>query len=75
MELLIGSAVSLAYRWLKRLIPTDNDLVLETVVLLLCVLAGGVYSVLQDTVVWESLLGVAAGAGATYAFVLRRIEE
>jgi len=74
MELLIGPAVSLIVEWLKRVFGTSEYKTLG-VLLVLSLVAAGIYTYLVTAGYWATTAEVLITAGAFYTFVIARFKK
>jgi hypothetical protein len=73
MEIILGAAVSLLTQAIKKYLGTDTFGTLFTV-LVLSLVGGWIYFVLEGTEAWMHILQIIAYAGSIYTFLIRRFE-
>lgn len=74
MELILGAAVSLFVQLIKYKFKLTEYYTLAAV-LVLSVAAAGVYVVLVDINMWETVARVLVIAGAFYAYIIQRFQK
>lgn len=73
MEIIIGVGVSLLLQWLKSIFTSQWQTL--GFLLILCVGAAGLYTVLVDAGYWDVVAKILMTAGAFYTFVIQRFES
>jgi len=66
----VGSALSLLIQWLKQKFGTDSTKT-KALTIGLAIVVGGVYTFLQGTTYWTTILGILGAASTVYALFLK----
>ena len=72
MEIIIGAGVSLLLQWVKQKFTSQGQTL--GFLLLLCLAAAGIYTVLVEVGYWETVAHILILAGAFYTFIIQRFE-
>ena len=72
--LIVGVIVSLVAQYIKQYAGTSGFKT-QAIVAALSIIAATTYYLLKDTVYWETVLAIFAFAGATYAYILKQLEN
>jgi hypothetical protein len=73
MEIILGAAVSLILQWLKQTFTSQWQTL--SFLVILCLGAAGIYTVLVSAGYWETVGNVLIIAGAFYAYIIQRFES
>ncbi len=74
MEYIIGFVVSVIAQLTKKYIG-DNDWLKMAFVFAVSLVAATIYYFVKDTTFWQTLLTIFTTAGATFAYLMRRLEK
>jgi len=74
MDVIVGAVVSIIVEFIKKYFDVKGYITL-LFVLVISIVAAGIYAFLVQTALWDKILPVLGYAGAVYAFILRRFEK